>query len=138
VNDKEAFKKWWEGFVKKDLGLNVKAIADCKVEKAWKSACEYKQKEIDELKNQDRIISKEIKTYMTIAENLRTVVKINQDENMKLREVIEFYANETSWDDIGGDCLNNEISGSDLEHIIGDTVIGGKRARQVLKELEDK
>ena len=41
--------------------------------------------EIDELKIQDQIIAKEIKI---IADNLRTVVKINQAENAKLRDAL--------------------------------------------------
>lgn len=34
----KAFEKWWREFVKKDLGLNVKAIPDHKIEKSFKAA----------------------------------------------------------------------------------------------------
>ena len=108
--DKEAFEKWWmEGF---------KGMSDMEVIKyvnvgkqtslhGWQSACEYKQKEVDELIKQlkhehdlckkhlkvykdasaelieqDQILGEEIKTYMVIAEKL-------QVENAKLRECVE-------------------------------------------------
>ena len=86
--------------------------------KAWKAACEYKHKEIEELKSrlirlfeptrkfwdedyrsrteklqaenanlreQDQIISQEIKTYIQIADRLQT-------ENKKLREALVYIA----------------------------------------------
>jgi DTW domain-containing protein YfiP len=49
--------------------------------------------EIDELKIQDQIIAKEIKI---IADNLRTVVKINQAENAKLRDALIKLINQTT------------------------------------------
>jgi len=70
--DKEAFENWfennWQDSDDKDLFTE-----------AWQSACDYKQKEIDELKNQDQIIAKEIKTYIDIANRL-------QAENAELKQ----------------------------------------------------
>ncbi len=78
--------------------------------------------EIDELKIQDQIIAKEIKTYKIIADNLRTVVKINQAENAKLRDAL-----------IKIDNSNDDMKyfNYDIHKIISET-------REALKELEDK
>ena len=71
-------------------------------------------------------------------------LKVYEDENAKLRECVEFYADKLNWYD------NTQINGSDQKAIFKDSedcliksidkhiVIGGKRARQVLKELEEK
>lgn len=80
-----------------------------------------KQKEIDELRLEYDKLTDWASEYKA--------------ENAKLRECVEFYSNETSWDDFDGNCLCHIITSNDVEHIIGDTLIGGKRARQCLKEL---
>jgi hypothetical protein len=89
---------------------------------------ENQEQEIDELKKQDQIIAKEIKTYKIIAENLRTVVEINQAENKKLREALEFYADRKNCDN--PDFVHVEIDENGDE--ISD---GGYRAREALKEI---
>lgn len=139
--DKEEYDKWlesqnwhYDSFDNEYYQNGLKVSIYGETEEAWQSACEYKQKEIDELKTQDQIIAKEIKTYMTIAENLRTVVKINQAENAKLRECVDWYADEANqiapvYDPTGK-------PGADFTQPY--RMDSGKRARQVLKELEEK
>lgn len=108
--DKEAFDYFWEY----KCGVNSEDCGKDDIRIVWQAAFNYKQKEIDELKTQDQIIAKEIKTYMTIAENLKT-------ENAKLRECVEFYAETTGWD-------NGKKSGE----------ASYTRAREALKELDEK
>lgn len=67
-----------------------------------------------------------------------------QAENEKLRECVDFYANKLNWYD------NTQINGSDQKAIFKDSedcliksinkhiIIGGKRARTLLKELGEK
>ena len=150
--DKEAFEKWWmEGF---------KGMSDMEVIKyvnvgkqtslhGWQAACEYKQKEIDEL--EESLATRFAKSYVAgkdlskiIQKNLTNEVEKLQAENAKLRECVEFYADKLNWYD------NTQINGSDQKAIFKDAedcliksinkhiIIGGKRARQVLKELGDK
>lgn len=103
MNDKdlEAFDKWHNENIANPPTLNEL------INKAWIGACEYKQKEINELikqlkhehdlykkhlkiyedenaqlREQDKILGEEIKTYMTIAEKL-------QAENAKLKHRME-------------------------------------------------
>lgn len=94
--DKEAFDKWHYENIS-----NPPTINDL-ISKAWSDACEYKQKDIDDL----------------------------LAENAKLRECVEFYAHgyATEIDDSSNAYFDNG-------HI---RLSSGKRARQVLKELEDK
>lgn len=83
--DKEAFEKWMESEDRHDgvFGNNNNFTRDEWVaDKAWQAACEYKQKEIDELikqlKHEHDLYKKHLKVY--------------EDENAKLRECVEFYA----------------------------------------------
>lgn len=83
---------------------------------AWQAACEYKQKEIDELKKEKDYLCQKM-------ENMRFIYKDSeklQIENAKLRECVEFYAK--------------------IRHTIkvkGSIVYSPERAKQCLKELED-
>jgi FtsZ-binding cell division protein ZapB len=83
MNDKEAFEKWRLEYISTHTGYFKMIGTDDLSQVVWQAACAYKQKEIDELKTQDQIIAKEIKTYRAIAEKL-------QAENAKLRECVEY------------------------------------------------
>lgn len=133
--DKEAFEKW----IKTSWAeIDPKDYPNLLSRDAWQAACEYKQKEIDELQKELVLIDS-----ITVREVLNTNKNLRA-ENEKLRECVEFYANKLSWYD------NTQINGSDQKAIFKDSedwliksidkhiVIGGKRARQVLKELEEK
>lgn len=75
---------------------------------------------------------------------LYEIIKKLQEENKKLVECVEFYADKLNWYD------NTQINGSDQKAIFKDSedcliksidkhiVIGGKRARQVLKEIGEE
>lgn len=125
--DKEAFEKWMAFEDRHDgvFGNNNNFTRDSWIaERAWQAACEYKQKEIDDLNDlvfaietnnksmeeqieylqaenaklieQDQIISQEIKTYIDIANRL-------QAENVKLKEYLEqisVMVNDERWYDI--------------------------------------
>lgn len=58
------------------------------------------------------------------------------DENDKLREALTFYADPDSWGHIG-DGSYDVINDSDIE-IDSNGEIGGKLAREVLKELDER
>lgn len=78
------------------------------INKAWIGACEHKQKEIDELLT----------------------------ENAKLRHCVEFYADKSRSNSIFNPDYHNE---EDCDfHEDTQFTHFGKRARQVLKELEEK
>lgn len=87
--DKEAFEKWWHD--RYDEHVQFRDWQGCDLlhegkddnKDGWQAACEYKQKEIDELlkqlKHEHDLYKKHLKVY--------------EDENAKLRECVEFYAN---------------------------------------------
>lgn len=114
--DKEAFEKWWmEGFKgMSDIDvIKYKDVGKQTSLNGWQAACEYKQKEIDEL----------IKQLKHEHDLYKRHLKVYEDENAKLRECVEFYANEETWFE---------------ERIIGYPIAlddEGGLARKVLKEL---
>jgi hypothetical protein len=142
--DKEAFEKWWDEIrLRGQSTFGIVAIT-------WQAACEYKQKEIDELLKQlkhendlykkhlkvyedenaklieqDQIISQEIKTYIHIADRLK-------GENAKLRECVEFYAQPWERGELDGELLVRKSESYDLFTEVH------YKAKQCLKELEDK
>lgn len=125
MNDKEAFRAWADK-IEVEWGIDghkVTLFSRLDMEEAWQAACEYKQEEIDAYKDE-------------INQKL-------QAENAKLRYCVEFYADTVSWDAV--ECSDTSIvSGVILESDCYETwekteiSVGGKRARQVLKELEGK
>jgi DNA repair ATPase RecN len=80
------------------------------------------QAENAKLKDQDKILSQEIKTYIQIAENLRTVVKINQAENVKLRDALD----------------KIDRSNDDMKYFNSDIHVIIHEVRDELKELENE
>lgn len=58
-----------------------------------------------------------------------------QAERQKLRECVEFYADVNNWYDDCGDCLFDNIK-CDMSNQDQYDGIGGKRARQCLKEIK--
>jgi hypothetical protein len=75
--DKEAFEKWFKDFYQVDFNPGDPRFMNQSI--AWKYACEYKQKEIDILKNHD------------IA-NYKEGIYCLESENKKLREALESIA----------------------------------------------
>ena len=145
--DKEAFEKWWDEV---PMGHKITHHPFNYTNLAWQAACEYKQKEIDELeKEQVRhidILKDELGTIIKDREwevnYLTNMCKKLQAENAKLRECVEFYADTNNWNTKNGECdtyIEGVITGDDLYSPWGDQGIdvGGKRAREVLKELDN-
>lgn len=96
---------------------------------AWQAACEYKQKEIDELEKEKDYLCQKM-------ENMRSIYKDSeklQAENAKLREAVEVLKIVSQFSDHDAEVLglpDGEASTESSKLI--------KRARQVLKELENK
>lgn len=113
--DKEAFEKWLKDDFDEKCHIHF-------MEFTWKAACEYKQKEINEL--EESLATRLAKSYVAgkdlskiIQKNLTNEVEKLQAENAKLRECVKEIANE----DYRGNRSNNSV-----------------KAYLCLKELEDK
>ena len=160
--DKEAFVKWYSKEASEILWEDFNG--DEIVIKSWKYACDYKQKEIDELEKDKDYLCKKMENMRDIYKEFLknevkqtshgiSVTKYNKElvrrefeklqaENAKLRECVEFYANRRSWKSNGmpsggGNKIAIQIIKEDHETPALSTY-GGKRARQVLKELDGK
>jgi hypothetical protein len=74
--DKEAFEKWWDEY---PMGWKISGELHKNTSDSWQAACEYKQKEIDDLTGQ-------LKSCIFVYEE-----KVNRliAENKKLREALE-------------------------------------------------
>lgn len=155
MNDKEAFEKWFA----------QNPVNKFEAEEAWQAACEYKQKDIDELRDRlhhevemiDGAAKDHIAKLQAENERLKEVIsylpkvptqpyekKLSQRiqkleaENQKLKEcvgflhLIDYQANivEEAEDFF---TMGDRVHSSYFEN---ESLI--KRARQVLKELEDK
>ena len=71
---------------------------------------------------------------LEITELLNIINKL-QTQNSKLKECVEFYANKDNWYINDADGFKMIIASRDTE---GSEWVGGKRARQCLKELEQE
>lgn len=127
--DKEAFNKYIcshdQGILQHsdDTGIDV-------AERAWQAACEYKQKEVDELLENEETLRNHMNSI-----GYRKLKKI-QAENAKLRECVEFYADKNKSNSIFNPDYQNE---EDCDfHEDTQFTHFGKYARQVLKELDNK
>lgn len=101
---------------------------------AWQAACEYKDKEIELLNNEISWLEEKIDDFMDEPD---ITIKKLQAENKKLREALEFYAKQSSWMGYHRDV--DTIAPSDCEPAKAiedgfDILLGGKRAREALKE----
>jgi hypothetical protein len=108
--DEEAFDKWVESEDKYDgvFSNNNNFTRDYWIaEKTWEAACEYMQAE------------------------LAHHIFIIEAENKKLREALEFYAEIGHWGVHTPDG-NTSIDPCDYENMIG-----GKKAREALKKVEE-
>lgn len=119
-NNEEAFNSWFEEerrlFEANEPATFTDSDEWC-MKKGWIAACEYKDKEYSNLIDAMTRTSQNNARLSIIIENQKTVIEINQAENAKLRECVEFYAD-----------LDNEVDFYDSR--------GMSYARQVLKELE--
>jgi hypothetical protein len=150
MNDKdlEAFECWQKEIIQ-ELKFN-NAIGDNKhkgsLEFAWKAACKYKQKEIEDLykhlKHEHDLYRKHLKVYedeiLEYKEAARSEAgEVNrlQAENKKLREALEFYADNYNWN---FSCTIWDGDWQRLNSIHSENfLVGGKRAREALKEVEE-
>lgn len=114
--DKEAFNSWWKENMVDPNWLTTDHASD--VFNSWQAACDYKQKEIDELKDGSY--------WQSDIERLEA-------ENAKLKECVEFYARTSSWN-----CYGSIIPEDQWFVEKWFETIGGKRARRVLKELDEE
>lgn len=135
--DKEAFEEWY----KINFSELVKEAGLAKMQndfiKAWQAACEYKQKEIDEL--EESLATRLAKSYIAgkdlskiIQKNLTNEVEKLQAENTKLRECLKFYAEPWERGELDGELLVRKLESYDS------FIEVHYKARQCLKELEEK
>ena len=115
--DKEAFEKWWDEIrLRGQSTFGIVAIT-------WQAACEYKQKEID---------------------RLQAKLETEKAKSLKLVEALEFYAETGNWtrsleqSSALLEINDEDVSWTDTGGTYGEILSGGKRARQCLKELENK
>jgi len=134
--DKEAFEKWWQQLYDNHVefrdwqGCDLATDGKEDMRYGWQAACEYKQKEIDDL---NKYVEFQANVMCDMGEIILENKKL-QSENSKLRECVEFYAKTETWD-ADGWVVNSDIYAPWDKFGV---MVGGKRARQVLKELEDK
>ena len=125
--DKEAFEKWWDNLYSNqmewrdwqgcDIVFNGKEDMRC----GWQAACEYKDSEHNNAKN------------FSYTEMLLAKLTI---ENAKLRECVQFYADEAN--QIAPIYKHDGRNRPGADFTAPYRMDEGKRARQVLKELEEK
>jgi hypothetical protein len=122
--DKEAFEGWYSEENAQKLWED--SNGDEVVTKAWQAACEYMR---DEFKFQT---PPAVFIYQDINDKL-------QAENKKLREALEFYGNTNSWIWTKTNLEYDRIDPSDTEYVLSFATdkIGGKRAREALKEIKE-
>lgn len=132
-NDKEAFNKY---ICSHDQGiLQHSDDTDIDVaERAWQAACEYKQKEINEIELRE---AKTNRGFVELASKFCSL----RSENEKLRNCAEFYADTGSWEAVQASddsTVSGVISQDDIYEPWGEQGIsvGGRRAKEVLKELD--
>lgn len=142
--DKEAFEKWNNDSsslsseqVRMFREMNEQERIKFALEQGWQAACEYKQKEIDELEKE------QVRHIDILKDEFGTIIKSLQAENEKLRDCAKFYADTGSWYAVQASdysTISGIISQYDIYEPWGEQGIsvGGRRAKEVLKELEGK
>jgi hypothetical protein len=118
--DKEEFSKWWNPFIHSDTFTQT-------AKDAWKAACQYKSDE-----------------YSNIMQAMTQTSQNNfklQAENKKLRQTLEFYADQANW--VGYHRHVDTIRSCDCEPGKAledgfDILLGGKKAREALKEVGEE
>lgn len=113
--DKEAFDKYVKENQSSYFGVPSWEIDTDR--KIWLAACNYKQREIDALKLEYDKLTEWAAEYKA--------------ENAKLRECVEWYANRKN-------CDNADFSHVEVDDSGEEIADGGYRAREALKELEEK
>lgn len=129
--DKEAFNEWFKDAW--DIDFDDYDFRHRIQVKAWQAACLHKQKKIEELEKE------QVRHIDILKDEFGTIIKSLQAENAKLRECVEFYADEDNWH-LSDSCHADSIS-LDSEELLDHpdfASLGGKRARQCLKELDEK
>lgn len=127
--DKEAFEKWYSKKTSEVLWEDFNG--DEIVIKAWQAACRYKQKEIDARKSELDYAARILTDVQADKLEMRGTIQKLQAENAKLRECVGFYADKDNW-------IKPYIPKT--EHYLAKYKYhktGSKRARQVLKELDN-
>jgi hypothetical protein len=74
---------------------------------------------------------------LEVIESLESQLAETQKRLEEAERVIAFYADYINWKDTQYNCLSNMIESSDIQHTIGDSMVGGKYAREYLKKYKD-
>ena len=123
--DKEAFDKWFLETYRYDYKDLVIPESIKPQKEAWQAAIEYMRKE-----------------YSNIMDAMTKTSQNNfklQAENAKLRKCVEFYSNTDNWlEEKNRNNLYTIIKEDASDDYCDYLRFGGKRARQVLKELGEK
>ena len=132
---KDKDKKAFTEYMAENLPYSYYQSYSCQDLVTWQVACEYKQKEIDELQAENENLRERIFMKSILVDSLKA-------ENAKLRECVEFYADTNNWDAADGvhdSIISGVITGADHYEPWGNTgiAVGGKLARQTLKELKE-
>ena len=114
MKDEQSFRSWFEEerrlFEANEPATYTDSDEWC-MKKGWMAACKYKDQEYSNLMDAMTQTGQNNARLSIIIENQKTVIEINQAENAKLRECVEWYASKKDWRE-------------------------SHNARQVLKELE--
>jgi hypothetical protein len=111
--DKQEFEKWFKDYWEVDFNAGNPRFMGQSI--SWKYACEFKQKEIDILKNHD------IAGYKEGIDCLQAEIK-------KLREALQWYADRKN-------CDNPDFAHIEIDEHGEEIADGGYRAREALKEV---
>lgn len=93
-NDREAFQKWNESKIQSIVGMTEseakeKLSKEMLPEDLWRAACEYKQKQINNLEIEKQKLFLKMSKDLEIEKN--KVIKL-EEENQKLKDCVMFYA----------------------------------------------
>jgi hypothetical protein len=87
--DKEVFEAWW-----KEYTSNLSDTpTEWDVHDAWQAACEYKQEEIDFLKDRNETNISKVTCINQVNDGLHLLLKEAEAENKKLRTLIDDLVN---------------------------------------------
>ncbi len=143
MNDKEAFEKWYSEETAEILWED--STGDEVVIKAWQAACQYKDKttlngsrmkqmndRIEDLIIENNNLKNSFETLDAHDEMLMRTVDVFKTEIKKLREALEFYADNDSYRSKYGGHIQNKNFHSKIGQDCG--II----AREALKEVVEK
>jgi hypothetical protein len=120
-----------------EVGSIDETMSRIELEKAilphWQAACEYKQKEIDFFKDRNETHISKIARINQVNDGLHILLKEAEAENKKLREALEFYANEQN--QIAPIYPHDGRNRPGADFTAPYRMDSGQRAREALKEV---